>query len=408
MIQLFENKRILFGVTGSIACYKAADLASKLTQVGAEVDVILTSAAREFLTPLTFQSVCGRKAYIDDDLWGGQGHVVHIGLAREADLMIIAPASANTIAKLAHGIADNLLTLAALAAECQLWLAPAMDGGMYANPATQANISKLLERGIGIIGPAQGHLASGMVGLGRMEEPGTILAALRHALAQSGPLDGTSVLVTAGGTQEAIDPVRSITNRSSGKQGYALAQAALDLGARVHLISTPTCLNTPYGAERSKVHSADEMLNAVMDQLPNTDVLLMAAAVADFKPADAATHKIKRSKGVPTLQLETNPDILERVAGYRDKHNHPHVTVGFAAESQSLIENARAKMRAKQLDLIAANDISASDAGFESDSNRITLIDKNGVVEELPLITKYEVAEVILKRVVDLIHAGKP
>ena len=234
------GKNILLGITGSIAAYKAADLASKLTQAGAAVDVILTPAALKFITPLTFQSVTMRKAYTDDDLWGGEGHVRHIGLGMAGDLLVIAPASANTMAKLAHGIADNLLTVTALAARCPLMLAPAMDGGMFSNPATQANLEILRQRGCIIAGPAEGRMASGLVGLGRMVEPAELLGHIRLALGRGGPLSQQRVLVTAGGTQEPIDPVRSITNRSSGKQGYALAQAALDAGAEVTLVHAPT------------------------------------------------------------------------------------------------------------------------------------------------------------------------
>ena len=253
MIKLLQKKRILLGVTGSIACYKAADLASKLRQARADVDVILTDAATNFITPLTFQSVTGRRAYTEADLWGDEGHVLHIGLAQEADLLMIAPATANTLAKLAHGRADNLLTLTALAAECPLLVAPAMDGGMYSHPATQDNLQTLQARGVIIIGPAEGHLASGMEAVGRMVEPLELVGHIRLALGQDGPLAGRKVVVTAGGTREAIDPVRYIGNRSSGKQGFALAQAALDLGADVTLITGINNLETPVGSKRVDV-----------------------------------------------------------------------------------------------------------------------------------------------------------
>lgn len=282
---LLDGKRILLGVTGSIACYKAADLASKLTQAGAEVDVILTAGALEFVRPLTFQSVTGRQAYTEEDLWGSRGHVTHIGLGHQADLFVIAPATANTIARLAHGMADNLLSLTALAARCPLLVAPAMDGGMYEHPATQANVDMLRSRGVRIAGPASGHLASGQTGLGRMLEPQELIGYIRQALAQDGPLAGRQVLVTAGGTQEAIDPVRFISNRSSGKQGYALAQAALDLGAQVTLISGPVSLAAPIGARRIDVRTAQQMEKAVLEHAQSADILLMAAAVADFRPA---------------------------------------------------------------------------------------------------------------------------
>ena len=332
MNALFEGKNILLGVTGSIACYKAVELASRLTQAGAQVNVILTQAAQQFITPLTFQSVTGRRAYIEADLWGAEGHVQHIGLGKAADLFVIAPASANTLAKLAHGMADNLLSVTALAAECPLLVAPAMDGGMYAHPATQANLDILNRRGVTILGPGQGRLASGMLGVGRMLEPQELFALLRLALAASGVLHGRKVVVTAGGTQEPIDPVRVIANRSSGKQGFALAQAALDLGAEVKLICGPVFLAAPAGAQRLDVFTAQEMLEAVMQSLPGTDLLIMAAAVADFRPAQAAVEKIKKESGAAQLLLERTPDILKHVADTKAQHGWPRLTVGFAAE----------------------------------------------------------------------------
>ena len=405
MANPLHNKKILLGVTGSIACYKAADLASKLSQAEAQVDVILTGAAEQFLTTLTFQSVTGRRAYRDADLWGSEGHVLHIELGKSADLLVIAPASANTLAKLANGLADNLLTITALAAggrenpACPLILAPAMDGGMYAHPATQANLDLLQARGALIVGPAEGHLASGLSGIGRMVEPPEILGHIRLALAQNGPLKGRKVVVTAGGTAEPLDPVRVISNRSSGKQGYALAQAALDRGARVILISAPTKLPTPAGAERVDVETAEEMCTAVLDALPEADALLMAAAVADFRPVAPSAEKIKRGKGIPQLTLEAAPDILAAVKEYRAHYGWPRVTVGFAAESQNLLGNAQAKLRSKGLDLIVANDIRATDAGFSVDSNRVTLLDAGGGEAALPLMSKAEVAEAVLERV---------
>ncbi len=407
MTNPINDKRILLGVTGSIACYKAADLASKLAQAGAQVDVVLTEAATRFVTPLTFQSVTGRRAYVDADLWGSEGHVLHIGLAHAADLLVIAPASANTLAKLAHGVADNLLTLAALAAQCTLILAPAMDGGMYSHPATQANLELLRQRGVFIAGPFEGHLASGVSGIGRMIEPQELLGHIRLRLSRGGPLHGRKVVVTAGGTQEAIDPVRAITNRSSGKQGFALAQAALDLGADVTLITGPTHLPTPTGAQRVNVQSAQEMLKAILEAIRQADVLLMAAAVADFRPVAVAEQKIKREGNLLEIKLEPTPDILQEVAKYKSEYGFPRVSVGFAAESQNLLENARAKLQRKRLDLIAANDITASDAGFAVDTNRVTLLDAQGGVEALPLMDKVKVAEVILQRVLQLLAEHK-
>ncbi len=401
MKTLMDSKHIVLGVTGSIACYKAADLASKLTQAGVQVDVILTRAAQQFITPLTFQSVTGRRAFVDDDLWSGEGHVVHIGLGKSAHLLIIAPASANTLAKLAHGIADNLLCVSALAARCPLLVAPAMDGGMFAHPATQANLEILRQRGVRVVGPAEGHLASGMTGPGRMVESLELLGEIRLALSQGGALSGKRVVVTAGGTQEPIDPVRVIANRSSGKQGFALAQAALDLGAQVVLIAGPVTLPTPAGAVRVDVHTAEEMLEAVLAAVPQADVLVMAAAVADFRPVSPVDQKIKKESGVPQIILETTPDILAAVAAVKAQAGWPRLTIGFAAESQNLLENAGAKLQAKRLDMIVANDICASDAGFGVDTNRVTLLDREGRVEVLPLMSKVEVAEVVLDRVVN-------
>ncbi|MEW5867979.1 MAG: bifunctional phosphopantothenoylcysteine decarboxylase/phosphopantothenate--cysteine ligase CoaBC [Chloroflexota bacterium] len=399
-----QNKRVLLGVTGSIAAYKAADLASKLTQAGAQVDVLLTQAALQFVSPLTFQSVTGRRAYTDADLWGSQGHIQHIGLGKQADLLLIAPATANTLAKLAHGLADNLLAVTALAAVCPVIVAPAMDGGMYQHPATQANLEILKQRGVIVVGPAEGHLASGLRGVGRMVEPVELLGQVRLVLGRAGPLRGRRIVVTAGGTQEPIDPVRVISNRSSGKQGFALAQVALDLGAAVTLISAPSHLPTPVGACRVDVQTAQAMLAAVMAAIPQADALIMAAAVADFRPVDPANDKIKKEAGVPHIQLEATPDILQAVAQHKARTGEPRITVGFAAESQALLENAHAKLLGKRLDMIVANDISASDAGFEVDTNRVTLLYAGERVETLPLMSKAEVAEVVLARLGELLE----
>lgn len=399
----FEDKTILLGITGSIAAYKAADLASKLAQTGARVEVILTGSALNFITPLTLQSVTGRQAYVDADLWGGQGHVLHVGLGRQADLFVIAPASAHTLAKLASGLADNLLTLAALASNCPLILAPAMDGGMFTHPATQENLSILRARGAMIVGPAEGHLASGLAGVGRMVEPAEILGHVRLLLGRSGSLAGKKVVVTAGGTQEPLDPVRVIMNRSSGKQGFALAQAALDRGAQVTLIAGPIHLSAPVGVERIDTRTAREMYEAVLAAVQDADALLMAAAVADFQPASPAKNKIKREGGVPEIRLEKAPDILAAVAAQKSRSNFPQVTVGFAAESQDLLANARKKLRAKNLDMIVANDISARDSGFAVDTNRVTLLTAEGGEENLPLLNKTDVADVVLDRVVNLL-----
>ena len=395
-----ESKSILLGVTGSIAAYKAADLASKLTQAGAQVDVILTASALRFVTPLTFQSVTGRKAYTDDDLWGGEGHVTHVGLGHVGNLFMIAPATANTMARLAYGIADNLLCVAALAARCPILIAPAMDAGMYDHPATQASVKILRDRGVHFVGPMPGHLASGLVGLGRMTEPLHILAEARWLLGQNGPLRGKKIVVTAGGTQEPIDPVRVIANRSSGKQGYALAQAAIDAGAQVTLITTPTHLPVPAGCEIVMVRTAQQMLEAVLAN-SECDALIMAAAVADFTPVQMAGQKIKKAQGVLDLKLTYTQDILAKVAEQKAQTGYPLHVIGFAAESQDLLANARKKLEAKSLDLLAANDISEAGAGFEVETNRVTLLYRDGMTRELPFMKKSEVAEAIIAQITE-------
>lgn len=398
-IALFEDSRIILGVSGSIAAYKAADLASRLAQAGANVDAVLTEAALKFVTLLTFQSVTGRRAFVDADMWGAEAHVLHVGLARGASLIVVAPATANTIAKLAHGRADNLLTTLALAAECPVMVAPAMDAGMFSHPATQENLETLRRRGVTVIGPASGHLASGLKGPGRMVEVDEVLGAIRLILGRNGGLAGRTVVVTAGGTHEAIDPVRIIANRSSGKQGYALAQAALDRGAKVTLISGPVSLPTPVGAHRVDVTTAAEMAEAVLAAVDGADALLMAAAVADFRPAQAAERKIRRVGGPPSIFLEASEDILGKVMAQKKQNGHPAVVVGFAAESHDLIESARAKLHSKGLNLIVANDILSKDSGFGSDNNRVTLLDADDTVQELAMMSKAEVAEVVVDRV---------
>lgn len=401
-MSILSNKHILLGVTGSIAAYKAADLASKLTQAGAKVDVILTGAGEKFVSPLTFQSVTGRKAYTDKDLWGDEAHVMHISLGKTADLLVIAPCTADSMAKLAHGIADNLLTVTALAATCPILIAPAMDGGMFDHPATQANLATLQSRSVLVAGPAAGHLASGMSGVGRMLEPMDILGHIRMALGKNGKLAGRKIVVTAGGTQEAIDPVRVITNHSSGKQGYALAQTALDAGAQVTLITTPTALTPPVGAKVINVKSAQDMLDALLKE--SADALIMAAAAADFRPVNVAKNKLKKRDGIPQVELEAAPDILKTLSSQSGVPKRFKVTVGFAAESQDLLANASEKLKSKGLDFIAANDISAQDAGFAVETNRITLLFANGTQEILPLMSKSEAAEKIMEHVARLLE----
>jgi phosphopantothenoylcysteine decarboxylase / phosphopantothenate---cysteine ligase len=403
-MSVLSGKRLILGVTGSIAAYKAADLASKLTQAGAQVDVILTNAAEKFISPLTFQSVTGRRAYVDSDLWGSEAHVLHVGLGHTVDLLIVAPCTANTLAKLAHGSADSLLTVTALAANCPLLIAPAMDGGMFDHPATRENLDTLKKRGAVILGPSEGHLASGLSGTGRMLEPMEILGHARIALGQKGALAGKRILVTAGGTQEPLDPVRVLTNRSSGRQGYALAQAALDAGAQVILITTPTTLTPPVGARLINVQTAKQLLDCVLAESAQSDALIMAAAVADFRPRHQAKDKIKKEGGIPQIELEATEDILKTVSGQRRSRQRRFVVIGFAAESRDLLENATSKLKSKGLDFIAANDISAQDAGFAVETNRVTLLFADGRKETLPLMSKSEVAETIIERLAALLE----
>jgi phosphopantothenoylcysteine decarboxylase/phosphopantothenate--cysteine ligase len=399
MAKIFKDKPVVLGVSGSIAAYKSADLASKLTQEGALVDTILTHAATQFITPLTFQAVTGRKAY--GDLWNNdEAHIIHVGLAEAAYVLVIAPATADVIAKLAHGLADDLLTVTALAARCPILIAPAMDGGMYENPATQANLKMLEERGLHIIGPVEGRMASGLVGQGRMVEPQALLGHIRYVLGRGGPFAGKKFVVTAGGTQEAIDPVRFISNHSSGKQGFALAQAAQDRGADLTLICGPNNLPPIVGANMVQVRSAAEMGEAVLKECRDADALIMAAAVADFKPETEASQKIKRG-GVSNydLKLDKTIDILSAVAEQKERIGRPTVTVGFAAETQNLIENAREKVFKKKLSLIVANDVTRPDSGFFVDTNRATIVDAGGGASELPVMTKTEVAEAVCERI---------
>ncbi|MBI4733188.1 MAG: bifunctional phosphopantothenoylcysteine decarboxylase/phosphopantothenate--cysteine ligase CoaBC [Chloroflexi bacterium] len=401
-MSIFSEKHILLAVTGSIAAYKAADLASKLTQAGALVDVILSPAAEKFVSPLTFQSVTGRKAFTDADLWGGEAHILHVGLGHSADLLVAAPCTANTLAKMAQGIADNLVSITALAARCPILVAPAMDVGMFEHPATQENVRILRERGVHFAGPDEGRMASGLVGRGRFVEPPELLGHIRLALGFGGKLAGKKIVVTAGGTQEPIDPVRVVTNKSSGKQGYALAQAALDAGGTVSLVAAPTSLTPPVGAKVVPARTAQEMLEAVLAESAGVDALVMAAAVADFRPKKVAGNKLKKRDGIPQIELEAAPDVLLAVAGLGS--GRPRIVIGFAAESRDLLENAEVKLKSKNLDMIAANDISAVDAGFGADTNRITLLYADGRRESLPLMGKDEAAEVIVKRLAVLLE----
>jgi len=390
------DKHVVLGVTGSIASYKAVDLASKLTQGGALVDTILTYGATQFVTPLAFRSITHRPVVTDTFDPNSQFSIEHVALAQQADIVVIAPATVNCIARLAVGLANDPLTTTVIATRAPLLVAPAMDAGMYEHPATQENLARLRGRGVVIAGPAPGRLASGLVGLGRLLETPELLGYITATLGRHGDLAGRTLVVSAGGTQEPIDPVRVITNNSSGKMGYALAEAARDRGARAVLIAAPTGLPDPPLVKMVRVQTAQQMCDAVLSEMESADVLIMAAAVADYRPASAAEQKIKKSADTLTIELARTTDILEAAAGN-------FVKVGFSAESENLIANATEKVRRKGLDLIVANDITDPDSGFGRDTNRVVFIDRQLQVEELPVLTKYEVGHRILDRVRDLL-----
>jgi phosphopantothenoylcysteine decarboxylase/phosphopantothenate--cysteine ligase len=395
---VLKDKRVVLGVTGSIAAYKAADVASKLTQASAEVDVVLTQSAQQFVTPLTFRSLTLRSVYAD--MYDPHSRLAeqHVFLARDAKAIVIAPASATSIARLAQGLADDLLSLTVLATKAPVLVCPAMDSQMYENAATQANLNVLKERGITIVGPAVGRLASGHTGAGRLVETEEIIGALRYVLGRSGDLAGRRIVVSAGGTQEPIDAVRYIGNYSSGKMGFAIAEAARDRGADTVLVSTPVALTAPYGVRLVPVKTAAQMRIAILDESREADALIMAAAVADYEPMATANDKIKRREGSLTLEFAPTADILADVPGGW------LIKVGFAAESRDLLASAQAKLKAKGLHLIVANDITAPDAGFEADTNRVVILHPNGGQEHLPLMSKYDVAWHILDRVAALLR----
>jgi phosphopantothenoylcysteine decarboxylase/phosphopantothenate--cysteine ligase len=403
---ILNGAHVVLGVTGGIACYKAVDLASKLVQAGATVDVIMTEGATQFVTPLPFQTITKRPVSIDMFQLLRDTDMAHISLSARADVLVIAPATANTIAKIVHGLADNLLTSTVLATTAPLVIAPAMDADMWANPVTAENVATLRRRGATIVGPGEGRLASGRIGAGRLVATEEILAAIRQTLGRNGPLAGLRVVISAGGTQEPLDPVRHVGNRSSGRMGYALAEAARDYGAQVTLVTAPTGLPPVYGVDTVPVRTAAEMHDAVIDRLDATDVLIMAAAVADYRPAHTAEHKIKKQDGELVLRLERTVDILAAVAKRRTGPADGKIIVGFAAETENLLENARDKLLRKRLDLLVANDVSASDSGFEVATNRVTLLTPDGAPDPLPLLPKEEVAERILDRVAALWRAS--
>ncbi|MEO8306505.1 MAG: bifunctional phosphopantothenoylcysteine decarboxylase/phosphopantothenate--cysteine ligase CoaBC [Pseudomonadota bacterium] len=381
-----SGKHVLLGVTGGIAAYKSPDLVRRLIERGADVQVVMTAGAREFVSPMTFQAVSGHE--VRSDLWDEDAEraMSHIELARWADLIVIAPATADFIAHLAHGMADNLLTTLCLASAAPVAIAPAMNRQMWANAATQANVTQLRTRGVHVLGPDSGSQACGEVGEGRMMEPDDIATAAFAMLPAVGPLRGCKVLVTAGPTRERIDPVRFISNRSSGKMGYAVAQAARERGAQVILVSGPVSLCTPPGVRRVDVETAAQMYDAVMQELPGTDIFIATAAVADYRPAAPADCKIKKVTDTLDIRMERTIDILQAVAARADR---PRYVVGFAAETNNVEEHARAKLVRKKLDLIAANEVGDNKV-FEQDDNILVLLWADGGRQELGAGAKKE------------------
>jgi phosphopantothenoylcysteine decarboxylase / phosphopantothenate---cysteine ligase len=394
--------RITLGVTGGVAAYKAAELVRRLQQDGFSVQVVMTRSAREFITPLTFAALTGQKAITD--LFGDAGEanlesaIEHIAVAQRTDLLLVAPATADILAKFARGIADDFLTALYLASTAPVVVAPAMNVNMWNHAATQENVETLRARGVNVVNPDEGYLACGMTGAGRLAGQGEIIAAVRKALHAVRDLEGQSILVTAGPTCEDLDPVRYFTNRSSGKMGYAVADAAAQRGARVILVSGPTSLDSPGNVERINVRTAEEMRAAVLDKIAGCSIAIFAAAVADYRPAERRDQKIKRDKESMKIELEPTPDILAEAAGNKGER----LIVGFAAETDRVAENARKKLTSKNADLIVANDITAEGAGFDHDSNVVTLFARDGRDLPLPRMSKSEVAQRILDEVIRL------
>ena len=414
---MLKDKNIILGVTGGIAAYKCVDLVSRLRKQGANVHVILTKGAQNFVTETAMREISGNP--VVTSMWQEiqQYDVEHIALARLADVVLVAPATANVIAKCACGMADDMLTTTLLATKAPVFFAPAMNTNMYENSITQQNLHTLQERGCHIIDPAAGHLACGTSGVGRMPEPQELVeiladffatgkelaepdeAASRQYLAEGLDFSGLNILVTAAGTREPIDPVRYIGNRSSGKMGYAIAEAARDLGANVTLISGPSALPPLAGVNFFKVESARDMRRLVLENFPESQIVIKAAAVADYRVKNVADHKIKKNDEELTLVLEKNPDILKELGQKKQKGQ---VLVGFAAETQNLIQYAQSKLEKKNLDMIVANDVSKPQAGFNVDTNLIKLLKRDGSIEELPLMSKKDLAYIILNHVMKI------
>jgi phosphopantothenoylcysteine decarboxylase/phosphopantothenate--cysteine ligase len=402
MRSLLKDKRILFGISGSIAVYKAAEWVRELIKAEADVTVIMTDAATRFVSSLTFATLSGKRVYTGMFEPDAGEEVTHINLARENDLFIIAPATAHTIAKLANGFADNLLSSLALANRAKMLVFPAMNSNMYSHAATQANLARLKEYGYSIIEPDEGKLACGDEGIGRLVEWEVARETIMSAFAPQ-DLQGQTVLITAGPTCEPFDPARYLSNRSSGKMGFALARSAKRRGARVVLISGPTSLTTPSGVEMIKVTSALQMNNAVIENYNDANIVVMAAAVSDYRPEKIMEQKIKKGSDSIRFEIVPNPDILKELGKRKKKKKQP-LLVGFAAESKDHLEEGKRKLKEKNLDLIVINDIIGPDTGFGADTNQVSLVDRDYKLKKLPLLSKEECASIILDKIVKLVH----
>ena len=396
-----NGKRILLGVTGSIAAYKAVELLRLLNTHGAEVQVVMTETATRFVAPLTFETLTRQPVLLDMWSLAYSHRIGHIEATQRADVLVVAPATARTIARLALGLADDFLSCIYLASRCPVLVAPAMDCDMFDHPALQENLTRLRGRGVHIVEPDMGPLASGLVGRGRLAELSEILTAVERILSPRQDLAGRVILVTAGPTREPLDPVRFLSNRSSGKMGYSIAEAAALRGARVVLVSGPTALAAPAGVDVISVETAQEMHDAVLAKLETAQVVIKAAAVADYRPTRQATRKLKKDQATPEIVLEPTPDILAEIGARKGNR----ILVGFAAETDDLVANARAKLQRKNLDLVVANDVTQAGAGFDVNTNLVKILDAAGGVEELPLLPKREVADRILDRIVGLLKA---
>jgi phosphopantothenoylcysteine decarboxylase/phosphopantothenate--cysteine ligase len=397
-VNVLDGKNIILGVTGGIAAYKAVEITSRLVKLGANVNVIMTKNATMLVQPLTFRYISRNPVSVDmfdePESWKPE----HISLADNCDLLIIAPATANIIGKLAHGIADDMLSTTALAIRCPVLIAPAMNSHMFANPILQENIKKLKSHGFEFIEPDYGLLACGYEGKGRLADPEKIVERIKQTLTLKKDLVGKTVLVTAGPTREALDPVRFISNRSSGKMGYAIAESSSRRGAEVILISGPTNLNPPSNVKLIKVESAIQMRDEVMAYASKAQIIIMSAAVSDYRPKEVSQQKIKRGQNTMTITLEENPDILAELG---ENKKPDQIIIGFSMETENLIENSRKKLEKKKADIIVANDVSKEGAGFGTDTNIVTLIASDGQIDELPLMSKYDVANVILDKAIN-------